>query len=308
MVTGYIPPDNEDGIERIFLGTEMGTDKPVYWSIGNKMLSNKHMYIQADSGSGKTTTLFLIAQRLYQAGKKVVIFDFSEKTSYSRNDIIKMNENLMNSVGVSVFENGFSENNIIRLEEDILIDISSSPKEKIYYFDSAQLFDNDKVYIIRCQPSEAIIILKYVFEYLESNNNDQQNNTEIYAVLDEINSLNFDTKLSDENDQTVADVIFRLGRSVGLNLISATQFLAKKGSKNKSLLFSQSAVKIALHMSMASSTGVAKTISNSKYAYYKEVLEKLTKGQAIIYSGIECADKEIRNDCPVQISISPLNK
>ena len=59
-------------------------------------------------------------------------------------------------------------------------------------------------------------------------------------------------------------------------------------------------------MSNASSTGVAKSISISKYAYYKEVLEKMTVGQAIVYSGVECADNTITNDMPLQIKIFPL--
>ena len=81
---GYQPPDNTDGRERIFLGMTMDTQQPVYWSIGNIRLSNQHMYIQADSGSGKTTLLFLLAQRLHRAGKKVIIFDFAEKTKLFR--------------------------------------------------------------------------------------------------------------------------------------------------------------------------------------------------------------------------------
>ncbi|MDE6679629.1 MAG: hypothetical protein K2K02_11375, partial [Ruminococcus sp.] len=128
------------------------------------------------------------------------------------------------------------------------------------------------------------------------------------VILDEINSLNFDEKFSENNDQTVADIIFRQGRSVGLNLISATQFLSKKGSKSKAQLFNQSATKIALHMNSSSSTAVAKSISVSRYSYYKEVLEKMTVGQAIVYSGVECSDNSITNDMPLQIKISPFNK
>ncbi|MBP3761012.1 MAG: hypothetical protein J6I55_06030 [Ruminococcus sp.] len=45
----------------------------------------------------------------------------------------------------------------------------------------------------------------------------------------------------------------------------------------------------------------------SKYIYYKEVLEKLVRGQGIVYSGVELADGSITNDMPLKISISPAN-
>ncbi|MDE5556281.1 MAG: hypothetical protein K2J32_01125, partial [Ruminococcus sp.] len=152
----------------------------------------------------------------------------------------------------------------------------------------------------------AVNILKNIFNNLNNNNDSREN--DIYVILDEINSLNFDKKFSENNDQTVADIIFRQGRSVGLNLISATQFLSNKGSKSKAQLFNQSATKIALHMNSSSSTAVAKSISVSRYSYYKEVLEKMTVGQAIVYSGVECSDNSITNDMPLQIKISPFNK
>ncbi|MDE6678225.1 MAG: DUF87 domain-containing protein, partial [Ruminococcus sp.] len=72
---GYQPPNNNDGRNRILLGTTLDTELPVYWSIENNRLSNQHLYIQADSGAGKTTLLFLLAQRLYKAGKNVLILD-----------------------------------------------------------------------------------------------------------------------------------------------------------------------------------------------------------------------------------------
>lgn len=286
--SGYQPPDDNDGIDRILLGTTFDTELPVYWSIGNNRLSNQHLYIQADSGSGKTTLLFLLAQRLHKLGKNVIILDFAETESYSDHKISYMNNNLIKNTGHSVFENGISESDIKR-------------------YDSKQYIlgiNNSVINIVHCTPTEAISILKNVFNSLNKNNHSREN--DMYVILDEINSLNFAEKFSKNNDQTIADVIFRQGRSVGLNLISATQFLSKKGSKNKSLLFNQSATKIALHMSNASSTGVAKSISISKYAYYKEVLEKMTVGQAIVYSGVECADNTITNDMPLQIKIFPL--
>lgn len=288
-VYGYNPPDNNDGMDRILLGTTLDTELPVYWSIGNNKLSNQHLYIQADSGAGKTTLLFLLAQRLYKAGKNIVILDFAETESYSEHKIFHMNDNLIKNTGDSVFENGVSENNIRR-----------------YNFQSyTSKINNSYINIINCTPVEAINILKNIFNNLSSNNHSREN--DIYVILDEINSLNFDVKFSENNDQTVADVIFRQGRSVGLNLVSATQFLSKKGSKNKSSLFNQSATKIALHMNSSSSTAVAKSISVSRYTYYKEVLEKMTTGQAMVYSGVECANGSITNDMPLQIKISPTN-
>ncbi len=286
--SGYNPPDNNDGRDRILLGNTLDTDQPVYWSIGNDMLLNHHLYIQADSGSGKTTLLFLLAQRLYNLGKNVVILDFAEKTSYSKSDIITMNEKMIENTGVSVFENGFSEDNIIRYNYE--------------NFNPDKIYIHNSIYILRCSPTEAVDVLREFFLYL----NDKRGN-DVYIVLDEINSLNFDVKFSGDNDQTVSDVIFRQGRSVGLNLISATQFLSKKGSMNKAKLFNQSATRIVLHMNSFSSTGVAKSISASKYTYYKEVLEKMVKGQALVLSGIECADSSITNDMPLQIKISPMN-
>lgn len=286
--TGYLPPDNND-IERIVLGHTEDTGSPVYWSIGNSRLSNKHLYIQADSGSGKTTLLFLLAQRLHKAGKNVIILDFAETESYSKHKISYMNDNLIKNTGCSVFENGVSESDIKRCDF------------KSYTFELNNLFINT----IRCTPIEAINILKNIFNYLDRNNQNREN--DVYIILDEINSLNFYERFSENNDQTVADVIFRQGRSIGLNLVSATQFLSKKGSKNKALLFNQSATKIALHMNSSSSTGVAKSISVSRYSYYKEVLEKMTVGQAIVYSGVECDDNSITNDMPLKIKISPFN-
>ena len=285
---GYQPPDNTDGRERIFLGMTIDTHKPVYWGIGNGRLANQHMYIQADSGSGKTTLLFLLAQRLCKAGKKVIIFDFAEKTSYAKSDIEIMDKNFLENTGLSVLENGFSENEIVRCE--------------YHGFQTANIFLNKSLYILRCKPTETVDILRDIFCWLNDNNTSREH--DVYAVLDEINSLNFDEQFSEENDQSVADVVFRQGRSIGLNLISATQFLAKKGSKNKALLFNQSATKVALHMSSASSTGVAKSIDNAKYGYYKEILEKLIRGQGIIYSGVELADGSITNDMPLQVEIS----
>ena len=286
--TGYQPPDNTDG--RIFLGTTIDTHKPVYWSIGNGRLANQHLYIQADSGYGKTTLLFMLAQRLCRAGKKVIIFDFAEKTSYSKTDLENMDKSFTLSTGTSVFENGFSESEIVRCE---------------YYDFRIEDTADKSLCILRCKPTESVDILRRIFYWLNENNSSRE--SDVYAVLDEINSLNFDEQFSEENDQSVADVIFRQGRSIGLNLISATQFLAKKGSKNKSLLFSQSATKISLHMSRASSTAVAKSIDGSRYEFYKNVLENLTRGQGIIYSGVEIADGSIVNDMPLQIEISSLN-
>ena len=286
---GYKPSDNTDGKERIFLGMTIDTQKPVYWSIGNGRLANRHMYIQADSGSGKTTLLFLLAQRLCKVGKKVIIFDFAEKTSYSMSDIEDIDKSFTENTGLSVFENGFSENEIIRCEYND--------------FATVNIFKNKCLYILRCKPTEAVDILRAIFFWLNINNTSCDH--DVYAVLDEINSLNFDEPFSGENDQSVADVIFRQGRSVGLNLISATQFLSKKGSKKKALLFNQSATRIALHMSSISSTGVAKSIDNARYGYYKEILEKLVQGQGIIYSGVELADGSITNDIPLQIEICP---
>lgn len=290
--SGYRQPDNNDGMKRIFLGLTMDTEQPVYWSIGNSQLANNHLYVQADSGSGKTTLLFLIAQRLYKIGKKVVILDFAETESYSKYKIDYMNENLIKNTGLSVFETGMSENDIVRY------DYSKHILDKV--------INTQGIFVIRCMPSEAVEVLRDIFRYLNMNNHNHDN--DIYAILDEINSLNFDEKFSEENDQSVADVIFRQGRGVGLNLVSATQFLSKKGAKNKALLFNQSATKIALHINTSASTGVAKAISVSKYSYYKEILEKQTRGMAIVYSGVECEDNKIRNDLPLQIKISPLNK
>ncbi len=288
--SGYQPPNDNDGRDRILLGTTLDTELPVYWSIGNNRLSNQHLYIQADSGAGKTTLLFLLAQRLYKAGKNVLILDFAETESYSKYKISYMNDNFIKNTGHSVFENGVSENNIRRCD-----------------FQSYTSETNDScINIIRCTPIEAVNILKNIFNNLNNNNHSREN--DIYVILDEINSLNFDKKFSENNDQTVADIIFRQGRSVGLNLISATQFLSNKGSKSKAQLFNQSATKIALHMNSSSSTAVAKSISVSRYSYYKEVLEKMTVGQAIMYSGVESSDNSITNDMPLQIKISSLNK
>ena len=287
---GYQPPDNTDGKERIFLGMTMDTQQPVYWSIGNIRLANQHMYIQADSGSGKTTLLFLLAQRLYRAGKKVVIFDFAEKTSYSVPDIETMDKNFTEITGFSVFEKGFSIDELVYRWYSNL--------------DISEMFRNEKIYIIHCVPTYAVLILQNIFKWLNIHNSTHEHDT--YAILDEINSLNFEKRFSEENKQSIADVLFRQGRSIGLHLISATQFLAKDGSREKELLLNQSATKIALHLSRASSTGVAKTIDNKRYEYYKDVLDKMTKGQGIVYSGVELADGSITNSMPLQISISPM--
>lgn len=287
--TGYLPPDNNDSTERIILGHTADTGNPIYWSIGNSRLSNKHLYIQADSGSGKTTLLFLLAQRLHKAGKNVIILDFAETESYSEHKIAYMNDNLIKNTGHSVFEKGISESDIRRC------DFQSYTSE----------LNNLHINIIRCTSMEAVNILKSVFNSLNKNNYNREN--DVYVILDEINSLNFDERFSENNDQTVADVIFRQGRSIGLNLVSATQFLSKKGSKNKALLFNQSATKIALRLNGTAATGVAKSISVSRYVHYKEMLEKLSVGQAVVYSGLEFNDNSIRNDCSVKIVISPLD-
>lgn len=289
--TGYQPPDNTDSKERIFLGMTMDTQKPVYWSIGNGRLTNQHLYIQADSGSGKTTLLFLLAQRLCRAGKKVIIFDYAEKTSYSMSDIENMDKNFTENTGLSVFENGFSMNEFVYRWYST--------------FDIEEMYRDKNVYIIHCEPTYAVVILHKIFTWLKFNNGKHE--YDVYTILDEINSLNFSERFSDENKQSIAEVIFRQGRSIGLHLISATQFLAKEGSVEKSLLLNQSATKIALHLSRASSTGVAKTIDNKRYEYYKDALEKMTKGQGIVYSGVELADGSITNSMPLQISISPTN-
>ena len=244
---GYQPPDNTDGRERIFLGMTMDTQQPVYWSIGNVRLANQHMYIQADSGFGKTTLLFLLAQRLYRAGKKVIIFDFAEKTSYSVPDIETMDKNFNEITGLSVFEKGFSIDELVYRWYSNL--------------DISEMFRNEKIYIIHCTPTYAVAILQNIFTWLNFHNSTHEH--DVYAILDEINSLNFEEQFSKENKQSIADVLFRQGRSIGLHLISATQFLAKDGSREKALLLNQSATKIALHLSRASSTGVAKTIDKS---------------------------------------------
>ncbi|MDE5556995.1 MAG: DUF87 domain-containing protein, partial [Ruminococcus sp.] len=139
---GYQPPNNNDGRNRILLGTTLDTELPVYWSIENNRLSNQHLYIQADSGAGKTTLLFLLAQRLYKAGKNVLILDFAETESYSEHKISYMNDNFIKNIGHSVFENGVYENNI-----------------RHCYFESYISETNDScINIIRCTPIEAVNI------------------------------------------------------------------------------------------------------------------------------------------------------
>lgn len=180
--SGYQPPDNNDSMERILLGTTLDTGQPVYWSIGNSRLSNKHLYIQADSGSGKTTLLFLLAQRLYKAGKNVIILDFAETESYSKHKISYMNDNLIKNTGHSVFENGISENDIRRCDFQSYISELS----------------NSCINIIDCTPIEAVNILKNIFNNLNNNNHSREN--DVYVILDEINSLNFDERFSENND------------------------------------------------------------------------------------------------------------
>ena len=77
-------------------------------------------------------------------------------------------------------------------------------------------------------------------------------------MLDEINSLNFDEPFSIENTQSIAEVIFRQG--IGLNLLSATQFLVNRNSRKKAQLFNQSGTKLVMHLNSYSSTGVSKSI------------------------------------------------
>ncbi len=290
VATDYVPPVTDDSTERVILGRTKENNSAVYWSIGNEMLANKHLFIQADSGSGKTTLLFLIAQRLYQLGKQVIILDFAEKESYSEAELNMTDKRLSNTKRHSLFIDGLDKKVIQRYQSAMGNDILNSN-------------GNSLLAVVRTSPTEAVNILRKLFYYQRDNNGDGQH--DVYVILDEINSLNFEQKFSDENDLTVADVIFRQGRSIGLNLISATQALAKKGSRNKALLFNQSATKIALRLNSSAATGVAKSISVNKYQQYKEELEKLSVGEAIVYSGLEAPDGMIVNDKWVRISISP---
>lgn len=317
--SGYEPPDNNDGIERILLGTTIDTGQPVYWSIGHDMLTNQHLYIQADTGGGKTTALILLAQRLYNAGKNVIIFDFAEKTSCSESEIRKKDESLIRSTGKSIYEGDLTEDKLIyytvknkcgRYEyliyrgiDNVLYDNNDFYFSKDDFIDD-MLSERRGVYILRCTPIHTAAILKDLFIYLDKNNKNRDN--DIYAVLDEINSLNFDEPFSIENPQSIAEVIFRQGRGIGLNLLSATQFLVNKNSRKKAQLFNQSGTKLVMHLNSYSSTGVSKSIFIKKYEYYKNVLEKMIRGQALVYSGIECADGSITNDMPLKISISPI--
>lgn len=301
--SGYEPPDNNDGIERILLGTTIDTGQPVYWSIGHDMLTNQHLYIQADTGGGKTTALILLAQRLYNAGKNVIIFDFAEKTSCSESEIRKKDESLIRSTGKSIYEGDLTKDKFIyytvknkcgRYEyliyrgiDNVLYDNNDFYFSKDDFIDD-MLSERRGVYILRCTPIHTAAILKDLFIYLDKNNKNRDN--DIYAVLDEINSLNFDEPFSIENPQSIAEVIFRQGRGIGLNLLSATQFLVNKNSRKKAQLFNQSGTKLVMHLNSYSSTGVSKSIFIKKYEYYKNVLEKMIRGQALVYSGIECAD------------------
>lgn len=321
LALGYEPPDNNDGTERILLGNEIDTGQPVYWSIGHDMLINQHLYIQADTGGGKTTALILLAQRLYNAGKNVIIFDFAEKTSYSESEIRKKNESLLHSTGKPIYEGDFTEDKFIfytvknkcgRYEYHIYRGIDNVLHNNNDFYFSKDDFIDDMlsarrgVYILRCSPTHTVEILKDLFIYLDKNNKNRDN--DIYAVLDEINSLNFDEPFSFENKQSIAEVIFRQGRGVGLNLLSATQFLVNKNARKKAQLFNQSGTKLVMHLNSYSSTGVSKSIFIKKYEYYKNVLEKMVRGQALVYSGIECADGRITNDMPLKISISPIEQ
>lgn len=289
LSVGYSSPSDSDGVDRVLLGKTIDTDQPVYWSIGNVNLMNKHMFVQADSGAGKTTLLFLLAQRLYSKGKRVVIFDFAEKNSYSNSDIQRMDEGIVQATGRTVFENGITESDLFYFQES--------------EFDTDIILSEVGVFVVRCSPVSAVNYLREVFNVLVEENKNRDK--DVYVILDEINSLNFEEKFSAENDQTIADVVFRQGRSVGLNIISATQFLADKGSRKKAELFNQSAVRIALHMNTSSSTSVARTINQKEYLRYKEVLEKMTRGQALVICGIETSDGNIRNDLPLKIKIAP---
>lgn len=321
LASGYEPPDNNDGTERILLGNEIGTGQPVYWSIGHDMLINQHLYIQADTGGGKTTALILLAQRLYNAGKNVIIFDFAEKTGYSESEIRKKDESFIRSMGKSIYEGDFTEDKFIyysvenkrgRYEYHIYRGIDNVLHNNNDFYFSKDDFIDDMlsarrgVYILRCSPTHTAVILRDLFIYLNNNNKNRDN--DIYAVLDEINSLNFDETFLIENQQSIAEVIFRQGRGIGLNLLSATQFLVNSNSRKKARLFNQSGTKLVMHLNSSSSTEVAKSISVKKYEYYKNVIGKMVRGQALVYSGIECADGRITNDMPLKISISPIEQ
>ena len=264
--------------------------------------------------------MILLAQRLYNAGKNVIIFDFAEKTSYSESEIRKKDESLIHSIGKLIYEGGLTEDKFIyytvkhKFDDYVGLEyfLYSGIDNVCYKNNDFHIWRDDfiddmlskhrGVYILRCTPTYTAAILKDLFIYLDKNNKNRDN--DIYAVLDEINSLNFDEPFSIENSQSIAEVIFRQGRGIGLNLLSATQFLVNKNSRKKAQLFNQSGTKLVMHLNSYSSTGVSNSILIKKYEYYKNALEKMIRGP-LVYSGIECADGSITNDIPLKISISP---
>ena len=92
----------------------------------------------------------------------------------------------MENTGCSVYEQGFSENEIVRYE------YSEASIEKI--------FSNDNICVVRSMPKEAVEILRNIFNWLNSNNENHEYDT--YVILDEINSLYFNPSLPPEKSET----------------------------------------------------------------------------------------------------------
>lgn len=64
--------------ERVLLGEEVNTNRPIYWEFGHPELPNRHMLIFGASGTGKTYAVQALLCELAKEGQNSIIVDYTD--------------------------------------------------------------------------------------------------------------------------------------------------------------------------------------------------------------------------------------
>lgn len=255
--------DNTEGIR---LGISEN-DESVYWSIGADLM-NRHLFVRGKSGSGKTYFLTVLAKKLNDIGKRVIILDCAEFSGYDRTELMKVlpEEYIDSHITIS--------NNLMTVDEVI-------QNEK-------------KISIMRSNAEEAESFLSEIMKYCEEHKTEIK---ETYIIFDEIAGLAISKNTS------LGKVILQ-GRKINLNVITATQILYGEGVKEKTSILCGSSLHIAFSVDKKMRSEIAREIEKKKAVDYEEQLKNLGRGEALVYGELEDFDGRIRQDRCIKVKIT----
>ena len=260
-ITKYIPPLYNKETTDIQLGTDWN-NRPVYWSLDNKEMTNHHMLIRGNTGSGKSYFLIKLAKELNNKGYSVIFFDNGRKKHFDINNKL----NLHNK--------GFSESNTVIRQSADIDDIRNSYGKILINLDNLP----DKLI------SEKF--LSDVWDFYS------ENEKELFMIFDE--SINLDMSTGSIINQLITQ-----GRKSGVNLIISTQIIQGTGSQNINRILEQCSIKISFKTDSGTISSIMKSL-NISHSHEKEKfrnkMNNLKKGYFMVYGELENTENKIENN------------